>query len=137
MKTIKTWLATIAALLFSISASAHDFKVDKIYYKKTSDTTVGVTYRGNRHGEYSYEYSGNVVIPSTVTYLGKEYSVTSIESYAFSDCSGLKSLTIGNSVTHIGSAFDNCSGLKSVTIGNSVTSIVYDAFSPCYFMTKL
>ena len=137
MKTIKTWLATIAALLFSISASAHDFKVDKIYYKKTSDTTVGVTYRGNRHGEYSYEYSGNVVIPSTVTYLGKEYSVTSIESYAFSDCSGLKSLTIGNSVTHIGSAFDNCSGLKSVTIGNSVTSIMYDAFSPCYFMTKV
>lgn len=39
-----------------------------------------------------------------------------ISDSAFSGCSGLTSVTIGNSVTYIGdSAFQNCSGLSSVT----------------------
>ena len=78
MKIIKTWLATIAVLLCSITANAHDFEVNGIYYSITSNTTVSVTYRGSYYDSYSNEYSGNVVIPSAVTYLGKEYSVTSI-----------------------------------------------------------
>ena len=103
MKTIKTWLATIAVLLCSITANAEDFRVDGIYYSITSNTTVSVTYRGSSYNAYSNEYSGNVVIPSTVTYSGKEYSVTSIGYYAFySSRSGLTSVTIPNSVTSIG-----------------------------------
>ena len=102
MKTIKTWLATIAVLLFSIIANAHEFEVDGIYYNKTSNTEVSVTYRGSYYDSYSNEYSGNVVIPSAVTYLGKEYSVTSIGGCAFYECSGLTSVTIPNSVTSIG-----------------------------------
>ena len=109
MKTIKTWLFTIAVLLFSITANAHDFEVDGIYYNKTSNTTVSVTYRGFSSNSYSNEYSGNVVIPSTVRYSGNEYSVTSIGSSAFYYCSGLTSVTIPNSVTSLGSyAFYNC-----------------------------
>ena len=51
-------------------------------------------------------------------------SVTSIGNYAFNNCYGLTSVTIGNSVTSIGDgAFWGCSSLTSVTIGNSVTSI--------------
>ena len=38
--------------------------------------------------------------------------MTSIGQYAFSECSGLTSVTIGNGVTSIGyGAFSNCSGL--------------------------
>ena len=44
-------------------------------------------------------------------------------------CSGLTSVTIGNSVTSIGSsAFYGCSGLMSITIPNSVISIGGSAF---------
>ena len=115
MKTIKTWLATIAALLCSITANAHDFWVNGIYYNVTSNTEVSVTYLGIYHDTYIHEYSGNVVIPSAVTYSGKEYSVTSIGSSAFYSCDGLTSVTIPNSVTSIGSsAFSGCSSLRKV-----------------------
>ncbi len=55
--------------------------------------------------------------------------VTSINKYAFEDCTGLTSITIPNSVTNIGDdAFYYCSSLTSVTIPNSVTSIGKSAF---------
>ena len=132
MKSIKTWLLTVAALLGSISAYAHDFEMDGIYYNITSDATVEVTFRGSAYDIYDNEYSGDIIIPSTVTYSGKEYSVTSIGQSAFRGCSGLTSVTIPNSVTSIGTwAFHSCSGLTSVTIPNSVTSIGEVAFRYC------
>ncbi|MBR6046885.1 MAG: leucine-rich repeat protein [Bacteroidaceae bacterium] len=46
-------------------------------------------------------------------------NVTSIGSYAFSECSNVTSVTIGNNVTSIGeNAFSNCSGLTSVRISD-------------------
>ena len=57
----------------------------------------------------SGEYSGEVVIPESVEHEGAAYSVTSIGPSAFSDCSGLTSVTIPNSVTSIRrAAFCDC-----------------------------
>ena len=51
---------------------------------------------------------------------------------AFSDCRGLASVNIPNSVTSIGKiAFAKCHGLTSVNIPGSVTSIGAGAFSGC------
>ena len=129
----KIFLSLLVALL-PLVASAHDFEVDGIYYKITSSAklTVEVTYRGSSYDEYEDEYTGKVVIPESVIYNDKTYSVTSIGSYAFCYCSGLTSIAIPNSVTRIGSyAFYYCSGLTSIVIPNSVTSIGSDAFSSC------
>ena len=128
------------ALVASVSAIyASDIEVDGIWYDfDDSDLTAAVTYRGSNYYSYTNEYSGSMVIPSSVTYNGTTYSVTSIGTSAFSECSSLTLITIPNSVTSIGeSTFRECSSLTSVTIPNSVTSIGNSAFWGCDSLTSI
>lgn len=88
---------------------AYDFEAGDIYYNINDDgTSVTVISCGIR-------YSGDIVIPSTVTYGGKTYSVTGIGERAFYDCYSLASVSIGNGVTSIGDlAFYDCTSLATV-----------------------
>ena len=64
----------------------------------------------------SGDLAKNVVIPSSVTIEGKDYTVTSISNGAFATCM-MESVTIPASVTRIGDhAFYSCKNLTSVTI---------------------
>ena len=122
---LRAWLCALVALLGILPATAYDFQVDGIYYAFNGGGLTVVS------GDT--DYSGDVVIPSTVSYDGKVYSVTSIGGKVFSSCSGLTSVEIPNSVTTIGeSAFEGCSNLTSVVIGESVRYIGSSAFSACY-----
>ena len=84
-------------------------------------------------------------VVNTHTYTdGIEYHLISLSNYtafsnsAFFNCSGLTSVTIGNSVTSIGiNAFSGCSSLTSVTIPDNVTSIGSDAFLGCSGLTSI
>ena len=138
MKQVKLWLATIAALLCSLTTSAHDFEVDGIYYNIISeeDLTVEVTYFGDRINSCVYRYS--IEIPATITYNNHIYNVTNIGDFAFYDCKYLTSVFIPQSVISIGSsAFRECFGLNSVNIPENVTTIGEYAFYYCKSLTSI
>ena len=105
-------LLLIATCLINTNAFAYDAKINGIYYNFNGDKAI-VTYSST---SYNY-YTGDIIIPEFVIYNNKSYSVTSIGSQAFYNCSGLTSVTIPNSVTSIeGAAFYNCDGLEKVIV---------------------
>ena len=100
------------------SVAADSITFEGINYKVTSEDLLTVEVYANS------EFSGDLVIPSTIKNNSKTYSVTSIGEKAFYDCYGLTSIIIPYGVTSIGSsAFSDCSNLISVTIPDSVTTI--------------
>ena len=131
MKTIFYKLLSVTLFLFLCvtNVRAYDFEADGIYYNIIDTEKVEVTKGG---------YSGDIVIPSTVDFDGKTYSVTSIGDNAFAYCYGLTSIEIPNSVSSIGyCAFGSCTGLTSIEIPNSVTNFGVEVFFDCDGLTRI
>ena len=120
------WNKTLMILLMLYSIQglyAINFTVGGIKYNTTGTTTVEVI---------SNNYSGSIVIPSSVTNSSVTYSVTSIGNLAFYSCSSMTSISLPSSVTTIGdNAFSGCTGLTSFNIPSTVTSIGSYAFTDC------
>lgn len=123
---MKQTLLSFFLLLLPLLASADAVEINGIWYNLDPQTNEAeVTTNPNY-------YSGDIDIPTSVTYNDIKYSVTSIDKYAFDQCSGLTSVTIPNSVIYIGRwAFSGCTALSTVTIPNSVTTIDRGAFVAC------
>ena len=135
---LRTLLLAILSLA-GIASYAYDCMVDGICYNLDSNNKTAKVTSLSVYVDINKDYvSGDITIPSSITYAGVTYSVTSIGDRAFWYCSGLTSITIPNSVTSIGSAaFESCSGLTSITIPNSVTSIDYGVFRDCTGLTSV
>lgn len=92
-------------------------------------------------GHYFYDASSKVYYCYNNPESLKKVTVTGridVPDRAFYGCSSLTNITIGNSVTSIGSyALSGCSSLTSITIGNNVTSIGSYAFSGCSSLTSV
>ena len=138
---MKQKLLLLLVACLPIAANAYQAKIGKLYYNfNSSDKTATVTYKeqGGDVGTFINDCSGDVDIPSEVTYNGDTYSVTSIGHGAFYGCKGITSVTIPNSVkTIVSYAFMGCDGITSITIPASVTSIGYVAFKGCSKLSSL
>ena len=83
---------------------------------------------------YTGDLQADVEIPSQVG----DYTVTEINSSAFSDCSGITSVSIPGSVKRIGGgAFFGCSALETVSLSEGLETIGYDAFYQCSALTEI
>ena len=130
---VKLMALTVLMSMVGAKALADTFTVNGIKYQTINASTVMVVANAN-----SPTYSGDIDIPSSVTYDATTYSVTGIGGYAFYYCEDLTSVTIPNSVTSVGeNAFQHCIGLTTVTIPNSVTTIGKFAFYGCIGLTSM
>jgi uncharacterized repeat protein (TIGR02543 family) len=134
-------LLLFTVLLFGLQGWAYDFKIDSIYYtiNSTTNKTVSVVNKDNNLNSYSSNsYSGNVIIPSSVTYNGTAYAVTEIGFDAFLYCESLTSVAIPNSVISISlDAFWGCSQLSSITIPSTIKKIGDNAFTACNRLSSI
>ena len=114
-----------------------DKQEEDILYVPKVESTAGLEFQLN-DDKKSYTVIGIGTCTATdITIDGyKNLPVTRIGDYAFYGCTGLTSVTIGDSVTNICKrAFYECSGLMRITISNRVTSITDEAFYNCTNLT--
>ena len=150
---MKKLLVSLVFCFVALASKALNFTVNGIYYYTIDDERVGVNVESqwdavNSKMDYNY-YTGNLTIPSTVTYNEKTYKVTrvylwgcseltslslpsTLEEIAeggFADCSGLTQIILPDSLKKIGRfAFQGCNNIKEITIPKSVREIGQDAF---------
>ena len=116
-------------------------QVDETGAEVSADTVEIAGTRGINGAELAYPLidstaRGLLEVPETVWYQGREFTVTSIGNNAFSGCSGLTSLTMGQNIADIGSyAFSGCSRLASAQIHGMTGNSEY-AFNGCYMLKQ-
>jgi len=100
-----------------MTASAYDAKIDGIYYYLYKDAKTAEVTEGDN------VYTGDIVIPESISYDGEKYNVTGIRQHAFSS-SKITSIIIPESITSLSSwTFDYCDSLTTITLPDGLTSI--------------
>lgn len=123
--------------------SGDRFVFQKMPYEITSlkdgEMTVKVKFHhfDGKHRDTAVEianakFSGDVVIPSEITYMDKKFRVTEISDSAFFRAKNLTSVTMPADIRGFGkNMFDGCEKLVSCNIPDNVTEISPNCFSSC------
>lgn len=114
--------------------SAKRITREGINYVITSDSTVGVLSCKQKD-----DVRKTIIkIPDTIIYLGREYSVTSLESFAFYNCPFIETLILPESLNVIKKkSIMMCSSLATVSIPSNVKQIETDAISRNHALSNI
>ena len=99
--------------IFPLVANADAIEINGIYYNLVSKNKIAEV-TSNPH-----KYSGDVIIPESITYNKETYTVSVIGQFAFFECEEMKSIFIPKSIKEIqGGAFNWCPGLNAIHISD-------------------
>lgn len=150
---LHAFMAMALAVFTTLPTAAQSFTIDGVNYNSFDGSTVSI--------DGGKTLSGDVVFPSSVTYEGKTYAVTSIAyeafvnnenitsvvipegiteigAYAFSGCKNLVSANVPNSVTELEECvFGSCTNLKEIELGTGITKIARRMFNGCISLTSI
>ena len=129
LQHLRVYALIILSLVLGLEAQAFTYK--GISYSVVSSSLRTAAVASNTSA------TDNVVIPSSVTYDGKEYTVVAISKEAFAK-STITSITMPDGLETIGDdAFINCNKLSKIVVPNSVTSIGNGSFAFCSNVTSI
>lgn len=127
------------AILLCSTVSAHNFEAKNadgktIYYTIIDEEAKEVAVAKNSNMPTEASYEGALNIPEKVTNgnasLPVEYSVTSIDRFAFSNCKYLTAIYIPKSITHVGKmVFKDCYDLNSIIVADD--NPIFDSRNNC------
>ena len=111
---------------------AEDVVIDSIHYNlyETESGQYEAKVVNGDGGYYSPHNNKSYIIPSKVTYLGVEFTVTAIGDMAFYERKNLTEISLPNTVKAIGSCAFEGSNISSIDL-RSVDSIGGEAFASC------
>lgn len=88
------------------------------------------------NGTAPTEYTGDIVIPETIEYKGKTYTVTDLKN-AFKGMP-ITSMTMPNSVIKISiGGFQDCAQLKSINLSTGLTKLEQNTFTNCVALEEI
>lgn len=123
----KTLILLSFCVLVCKPAPAQEFEYEGIKYACLTDSTAQVGYNyGNTN------VKGDLVIPESVPYDGRQLKVTAIEEYAFGFCDALERVVLPETMKELSNAcFEWCKNLKDVVLPKTMTTMGYTNFLNC------
>ena len=140
---MKSIIRLILLHLFTFSpflASAYDVEVDGIFYGIMGTRSAYVTHSGWRaeDGESIVKYTGDVVVPSQISYGGRTYPVTSVDENAFAGCDELTSVRLPQTLRAVSAcAFLGCTSLRQVSLPATIRAFGGCAFTGCTSLQQI
>ena len=137
-KTVSSIGFLLLALPVTPAAQAYDIKDASGYYNYSGPTkrSVFVTYMDLQDNVDAY--SGDVIIPASITADGKEVPVKGVGDHAMFNCQFVSSLTLPEGVGYIlDQAFSHCYYMTSVKLPESMELIRDYAFEYCEDLTEI
>lgn len=137
MKYLRILLVLLCTIVHCHAAMAEDVEVDGLKYALDDSAMTATVMQSVGKTDDSSTYSGDIFVPSTVTYNDVTYNVTAIGEKAFRN-SNITSVVISEGITSLGElSFSDCRKLKRVSLPEGLKTLGSSCFGNCYALESI